>query len=282
MRTKVYGYRVPFGHAALFLEAREFTAIVNGGEKLPQQQHCHPDQHNRSDYTENNRWDKHLRWAHRLLFGKHMPILVHHKGESTVVVIVEHANVIVLLLVHHLLHRGRRKQRTIRSAVLGQRVLALLVHLALHTVLVVVAPWIARRTRFTVLARVVAVRRVLALAFAAHAFAFARTHLAFARRYAALVRNQTIASDTLVGRIALAFAAIAVPVTGAQFVVATFAREVVAFAEGAGEHLFGVGARQAFALAAQAGAAAVAHERRTVVAALLVEVDVVVVLAAVE
>lgn len=177
---------------------------------------------------------------------------------------------IVFIFDHSLLNRLRRKQSAIRPAVFGQSVFALLVHLTLHTVLVVVTPRIASRTRIAVFARVMSFGRVLAFTFAAHTFAFTRTHFRFTRRNASFVRNQAIACGVLVPSIAYAFAAIACAVIRAEFVVATFTRKVVAFAETAGEHLFRVGTRQAFALAAQASSATVANEGRAVVAALLV------------
>lgn len=188
--TKKY-YRIPFSHASLLLEARKLATIVYCGKKLPQQQHGHSDQNNSGNYTEYNCRNIHLRRAHQLLLGQYRHLVVrfaiHHERKPAVVVIVEHAQMIVLVLDHGLFDRCRREQRAVRSAVFGISVLAFFVHLTLDTIFVIVTARIAGRTRVAVLARVVSIGRVLTFTFATNTFAFARTDFRFARCYAAFV-----------------------------------------------------------------------------------------------
>lgn len=58
--NKTCAYRVPFGHHALLLEARELPAIMDGGRHLPQHEQSETDEHDSCDHTEHNAQDRYL------------------------------------------------------------------------------------------------------------------------------------------------------------------------------------------------------------------------------
>lgn len=59
-------YRVPLGHHSLFFEPSEFSAIVDGGEQLPQQQKCQTDENDSGYYSEND--SEHVNLSRTLFF----------------------------------------------------------------------------------------------------------------------------------------------------------------------------------------------------------------------
>lgn len=264
--VRISTYRVPFGGLPLLLEFGEFATIVDGRQDFPQEQQRQAKKHNRRNHSHHNAQDEHLRRALQLFLGYHLDVVnvVVIVGELkfAVILVVEHTQMVVVLLVHfQFLDALRHEQRAVGRAQF--RIVAHrpgLVDLALDAFLELLAPARARRALFAVFARKAALGRLLALAPAAHAIAVARANLAAIRRHARVLRYLARAIVAGPARLAAALAALADAVVDAtaQHTVDAVAREVVALAVLAGDHLFAVGAFLALADAAHALAASVA------------------------
>lgn len=142
--------RVPLGHHALLLEARELAAVVDGGDHLPQHQQRQPHQHDGRDHAQHDAQDEYLLGALPFLLRPDVQVLflvvrVHEHVQAVVFFVLEAAQVLISGLVRFqfpLLGDGRDAVGVLaglEAHLLVAPLRAAVVHLAQHALLELLA-----------------------------------------------------------------------------------------------------------------------------------------------
>jgi len=240
---------------------------VDRSEQLPQQENGQTDQDNGGNYAHNDAQHENLGRTLLILLGIHMQLtlfaVLEHK--LAVVLVEEFAHLLVLGLIDlHLFHAHGHKLSAVPGAIITVLQLARLVHLALDTILQLLAPARASWTLLAMSAREASLIVNRTLADTAFAGTMTGADLAASRWHTCIVGLLAAAIGARPAWLAFATAALACTVIGtrAQLVPVPFAAEVVALAVFTGYDLNGIWSLVAFAGAANAMAPTRAVRRR--------------------
>lgn len=238
--------RVPFGHHAFLLKSSKLPAIVDRGQKFPQQKDGQPNQNNGCNHGQYNSQHEHLRWTFPFFLGLHYDLLsavVVGELVPAVILVEEGTLVVVLLFVDlHLLDRNRHEQSAVGGTIrrISQR--TRLVLLTLDAVFELIAPsrtgWalLAESARVaTLLSYLTSATSALASTMTGAYFSTSRWDTAFVGSLAVTCRSRpAFLTDTL--------SAGALPLLrpGTQQPIVTITGKVITFAELTGDDLLRV------------------------------------------